>query len=71
MQKTDIIEIEFSQHKVTQALEKSQTFNVQSMISGNHPDGLVTVRFIGEIPELESLVEYFKPGDEYEAYRIE
>jgi hypothetical protein len=71
MQKTDIIEIEFQQQKVLQAIEKSQNFDVQSMVSGHHPDGLVTVRFIGEVSKLESLVEYFKPGDEYEAYRIE
>lgn len=65
-----IIEIEFKKEDVLRGIELAPRFNVFVEVKGHHPDGLVTLRFTGDVPNLEQLVEHEKPGDEFEAYMI-
>lgn len=63
-----IIEIEFKKNDVARGLLLATKYNVFVEIKGSHPDGLVTLRFTGNVEKLEQLVESEKPGDEFEAY---
>jgi hypothetical protein len=66
----NIIEIEYTLDALGSARVTGDFFGVLTEICGQHPDGLVTVRYTGEQENLERLVERVKPDDEFEAYMI-
>lgn len=65
-----VIEIEFTKQDVSRGLELAKKYNLVVEVKGTHPDGLVTLRFTGNLERLEQLIEQEKPGDELEAYMI-
>lgn len=68
----ETIEIEFKQSEVSDGIHHtiSDEFHIDHRVMGTHPDGLVSVRFMGDKASLESLVEHLFPGDELEAYML-
>jgi hypothetical protein len=67
-----IIEIEFMLDDISGAKDLAVIHQVKYDIRGTHPDGLTTIRFVGEQETLENFLQDVFPNEdvEFEAYMI-